>query len=91
LSVTRAFEASGPERATTFLPARTAIEVAATARPFTMVSVDAGRGTSRGRAEPALPGFCAGAGWTIVPLELELASPERQSWAVPGLERPRLD
>ena len=46
-SVTRAFEASGPERATTFLPTRTATEVAAMARPFTMVRVDAGRGASR--------------------------------------------
>src|SRR4051794_30503379 len=65
LSVTRVFEASGPERATTFPSARTATAVAETARPFTMVRVDAGRGASRLLAELPLLGTCVGAGWAF--------------------------
>ena len=59
LRVTLALDASGPERATAFVPASTATAVAETARPFTTVSVVA-ECRSWGRAAEEPLGACAG-------------------------------
>ena len=59
LRVTLALDASGPERATAFVPASTATAVAETARPFTTVSVVA-ECRSGGRAAEEPLGACAG-------------------------------
>jgi hypothetical protein len=63
--VTLALGASGPERFTTFAPTRTARAVAGTARPFTMVSVAAGRDASRLPAEGPWRGGDVGVGEAI--------------------------
>jgi hypothetical protein len=59
LRVTLVLDASGPERATAFVPTSTATAVAETARPFTTVSVVAEyRSVGRAAEEPL--GACAG-------------------------------
>ena len=59
LRVTLVLDASGPERATAFVPTSTATAVAETARPFTTVSIVAEyRPVGRAAEEPL--GACAG-------------------------------
>ena len=59
LRVTLVLDASGPERATTFVPTSTATAVAETARPFTIISVVA-ECRSCGRAAEEPLAACAG-------------------------------
>jgi hypothetical protein len=59
LRVTLVLDATGPERATAFVPTSTATAVAETARPFIIVSVVA-ECRSRGRAAEERLGACAG-------------------------------
>ena len=66
LRVTLVLDASGPERATAFVPTSTATAVAETARPFTTVSVVAEyRSVGRAAEEPWEParGIRSGRTW----------------------------
>jgi hypothetical protein len=64
--VTLVFDASGPERATAFLPTRTATAVAGMARPFTTISVAAERRFCGRAAEEAVGAGAVDAGGAAV-------------------------